>query len=219
MKHRHSLLGACSLVSAGLFAFAFLIGQGRRQEALLILLAGLAGAAALLYLPVQKKKEADKKKREALERDYSQMVTLLSLYMTAGLTLRSSWEEIVKSYEEDKKSGREAVPVYEEMLITWRDIKGGMYEDRAYGAFGRRCCLPPYLRLGGLLETYVRQGNKELLLLLEQEASASLVQALQEVRKKGEKTGTRLLIPLILLFALTLLIVMVPAFMSLKAGL
>ena len=107
--------------------------------------------------------------------------------------------------------------MYEEMLATWRDLKGGMYEDRAYGSFGRRCGRPEYLRLGGLLETYVQQGNKELLLLLEQEASSSLTQALQEVKKKGEQTGTKLLLPLLLLFALTLLIVMVPAMLSMQA--
>ena len=200
----------------GCLVFALLFGQGRKEEALLLLLGGSAVAGALLYYPVQREKEAEKKRRAALSRDYSQMVTLLSLYMTAGLTLRSSWEQLVRRYEADRKNGGPEKPVYEEMLVTWRDLKGGVYEDRAYGAFGRRCGLPEYLRLGGLLETYVQQGNKELLLLLEQEASSSLSQALQEVKKKGEQTGTKLLLPLLLLFALTLLIVMIPAMLSMQ---
>ncbi|MBO4872901.1 MAG: hypothetical protein J5496_05760 [Lachnospiraceae bacterium] len=215
-RNRSYLCAACGL-TAGLLAFAYLFRAERKQEALLLLLASAALAAALLYLPIQRKKEADRKRREALSRDYSQLVTQLSLYMTAGLTLRSSWEQIVRSYEEEKQAGGKTRPAYEEMLATWRDLKGGMYEDRAYGSFGRRCALPEYLRLGGLLETYVQQGNKELLLLLEQEAAASLTQALQEVRKRGEQTGTRLLIPLLVLFALTLLLVMVPAMISVQA--
>lgn len=218
MKRRKSLIWASGGFSAGLLAFSYLYRNGRTEEGLLMLTAGICLAAALLYLPVQRAKEAEKKRRAALDRDYSQMVMLLSLYMTAGLTLRSSWEQLVSNYEEDRKNGADEQTVYEEMLTTWRDLKGGLYEDRAYGAFGRRCGGPEYLRLGGLLETYVQQGNKELLLLLEQEASASLAQALQEIRKRGEQTGTKLLLPLLLLFTLTLLIVMIPAMLSMQAG-
>lgn len=217
MKRDQSLKYGALLIGLGILALGYLTRSGRGQEGLLILLAALAGAGAILYYPIQKAKEAQEERSRLLGRDYSQMVTLLSLYMTAGLTLRSSWEEIVRTYEAEKKSGRPLQPVYEEMLITWRDLKGGLYEDRAYGAFGRRCGRPEYLRLGGLLETYVQQGNKELLLLLEQEASASLGQALQEVKKKGEQTGSKLLIPLLILFALTLLLVMVPAILSMQA--
>ena len=216
MSRSQSFLYAACGFSAGLLAFSYLHKEERDQEALLLLLAGAALAAALLYLPFQRKQEAEKKRREALARDYSQLVTLLSLYMTAGLTLRSSWEQIVRTYEAEKRDGAAIRPAYEEMLNTWRDLKGGMYEDRAYGGFGRRCGLPEYLRLGGLLETYVHEGNKELLPQLEQEAAASLSQALQEVRKKGEQTGTKLLLPLLLLFVLTLLLVMVPALISVQ---
>lgn len=209
---------AALMGAAGLLAFTYLSSRGRSREGLLLMLAGFAGAGALLYLPIQRAQEAREKRKEALARDYSQMVTLLSLYMSAGLTLRSSWEHLVRQYQEDRAQGSGEKVVYEEMLITWRELKGGLYEDRAYGAFGRRCGLPEYLRLGGMLETYVQQGNRELLLLLEQEAAASLTQALQTVRKKGEQTGTRLLLPLLLLFAVTLLMVMVPAMLSMQAS-
>ena len=163
------MLAAAALLSLGLLLLGVLLRQERREEALLMFLLAAAAAGAVLYLPVQRQKEAEEKRREALNRDYSQMVTLLSLYMTAGLTLRSSWEQLVRSDEEDRRRGAKEQPVYEEMLITWRELRGGVYEDRAYGAFGRRCGTPAYLRLGGLLETYVQQGNKELLLLLEQD--------------------------------------------------
>ena len=217
MKRSQALLYASFSLSGGCLAFALLLRADRFREGLLLLLAGTVLAAAMLYYPVQLAREAEKKRQAALSRDYSQMVTLLSLYMTAGLTLRSSWEQLVRNYEEERRNGGREMPVYEEMLATWRDIKGGLFEEQAYGAFGRRCGRPEYLRLGGLLETYVKQGNKELLLLLEQEASSSLAQALQEVRKKGEQTGTKLLLPLLVLFALTLLLVMVPALMSMQA--
>ena len=212
-----SRTSAAAILAVGLLAFGFLLREGRKQEALLLLLAFGTAGAAVLYWPVQKKREEEKKRREALSRDYSQMITLLSLYMAAGLSLRSSWEQLVGRYEEARKAGAKRQPVYEEMLRTWQDLKGGMYESRAYGLFGRRCQTAEYLRLGGLLETYVQQGNKELLLLLEQESAASLHLALQAVRKKGEQTGTKLLLPLLILFGLSLLMVIIPAMMSLQA--
>ena len=51
---------------------------------------------------------------------------------------------------------------------------------------------------------------------LEQEAAASLAMALQNIKKKGEQTGTRLLLPLLLLFGISLLMVMIPALMSMQ---
>ncbi len=216
MKVNKSVCRAAALFGGGLLALGILIRQGRTQEGLLMMLLAAAAAGAVLYWPVQKQKEEKQKRREALTRDYPQMVTLLSLYMTAGLTLRSSWEQLVRQYEEQLAGGGRSQPVYEEMMVTWRELKGGVYEDRAYGLFGRRCGTTEYLRLGGLLETYVQQGNRDLLLLLEQEASTSLTLALQAVKKKGEQTGTRLLIPMMLLFALSLLMVVVPAMLSLQ---
>ena len=209
------LRGACAL-SGGMLLFAWLYRQGKREEALMGIVLGLAGAAALFYLPLQKKKEEAEKRRAALSREYSGLITMLSLYMTAGLSLRSSWERMVRGYEQERKAGAPRREAWEEMLQTWREIRGGEYEERAYGNFGRRCGTAEYLRLGGLLETYVQQGNKELLMQLEQEASASMVMALQNIKQKGEQTSTRLLLPLLLLFGLSLLMVMVPALMSMQ---
>ena len=213
---KESLLRSACILSFSMLCFAALYRQGKSKEALLCVLLGLVCIAALYYLPVQRQKEAEDKRREELGREYSALITMLSLYMTAGLSLRSSWERMVHAYEVERKLTKKNNPAYDEMLKTWREIKGGEYEERAYGNFGRRCGTPEYLRLGGLLETYVQQGNKELLMQLEQEASASLAMALQNVKKKGEQTGTRLLMPLLILFGLSLLMVLVPALMSMQ---
>lgn len=219
MNSKKNCFPAAVCFLAGAAAFSWLYRRGRPADAALMLLAGFGCAAALLYLPVQREKEAGQKRREELTRDYSPLLTMLSLYMTAGLSLRSSWEKMIRSYEEERRKGAAPRPAYEEMLTTWKDIRGGEYEDRAYGAFGRRCGTPEYLRLGGLLETYVLHGNKELLKQLEQEAAASLTVSMQTVREKGERTGTKLLLPILILFGLSLIIVMVPALMSMQTQL
>lgn len=191
---------------------------GKTQSGLLLLLLGLLAGAALLYLPVQQEKTEKEKRLRALQADYAAMVTRLGLYMTAGLSLRSSWERIVRDYQEDRLSGGPEKAVYEEMEITRREILGGVYEDRAYADFGRRCASPEYLRLGSLLETYVQQGNRDLFTLLEQEAAGALSADLMRVKKRGEQAGTLLLLPILILFGLTLMLVVVPAFMQLQTS-
>ncbi len=216
-KKGHVPAAACFL--CGSAAFALLFKGGRTSDATVMLLAGFIGAAFLLYLPLQRKKEQEQRRREELIRDYSPLLTMLNLYMTAGLSLRSSWERMVRQYEEECRKGAPPRAAYEEMKTTWKEIKGGEYEDRAYGAFGRRCGTTEYLRLGGLLETYVQHGNRELLKQMEQEAAASLTVTLQVVREKGERTSARLLLPILLLFGLSLIIVLVPALMSMQTQL
>ena len=205
---------SCGLL--GLAGMVFFFRSGDRQAGLLFLLLGLIAGAALIYLPVQEEKQKKEKRARALQADYAGMVTRLGLYMTAGLSLRSSWEKTVRDYQEDSLADGRERPVCTEMEITRREILGGVYEDRAYADFGRRCQTPEYLRLGSLLETYVQQGNRELFGMLEQEAANALAGDLLRVRKRGEQTGTILLIPILILFAITLLLVAVPAFMQMQ---
>ncbi len=215
-RRKSARRGAVISGAAGLAGLAFALKNGETQTGLLLLLLGAAAASALFYLPVQEEKKAKEKRIRALQADYAGMVTRLGLYMTAGLSLRSSWERTVRDYQEDRFAGGPEKPVYEEMEITRRQILGGVYEDRAYADFGRRCASAEYLRLGSLLETYVQQGNRDLFNLLEQEASNALAGDLMRVKKRGEQAGTLLLIPILILFGLTLLLVVVPAFMQMQ---
>ena len=218
-KRRKSARGAAFICGgAGLAGFGLALNAGDIQTGLLLLLLGAVAAAALLYLPVQEEKQQKEKRIRALQADYAGMVTRLGLYMTAGLSLRSSWERTVRDYQEDRLAGGPEKAVYEEMEITRRAILGGVYEDRAYADFGRRCGTAEYLRLGSLLETYVQQGNRDLFNLLEQEAAGALAGDLMRVKKRGEQAGTLLLIPILILFGLTLLLVVVPAFMQMQTS-
>ena len=215
---RKELREALLCGAAGFLLMLLDFFRGQRSEGLLLLLLSFAAGAALLYLPEQRRKEAAEKRRLELEADYAELIIRLNLSLTAGLSLRSSWEKMVSDYRrEELKSGRKRA-AYEEMSLTQRDLLGGMSEDRAYGNFGRRCGTADYLRLGSLLETYIQEGNRELLRRLSQEAAMSLSVELQQAKRRGDRTASLLLLPIVVLFGLTLLTVMVPAFYSLRAG-
>ena len=181
-----------------------------------VAIVGLAGALACLLLPEQKRREAEKARQKELTADYPELVTQLILWLSAGLTLRSAWEQILREYEE--KQGRREKPqaVYEEMAKTGRELLGGISEESAYAGFGMRCRNAAYLRLSGLLEMHVRQGNKGLRRMLEAETRANIELQLQQVKRRGEELSMKLMLPLMLLFGLTLLIVAAPAWLSIS---
>ena len=104
--------------------------------------------------------------------------------------------------------------VYEEMILTIREMQSGVPEASAYENFGRRCGLPSYIKLGSLLSQNLKKGSKGLTSLLEHEAVLSLEQHKMAVRKMGEKAGIRMLLPMIMMFGVVLVILMVPAFLS-----
>lgn len=215
-RRKRAKTGAILCGILGIAGMAVSFAAGDRQRGLVLLLLGAAAGAAVLYLPAQEERQQKEKRLRALQADYAGMVTRLGLYMTAGLSLRSSWERTVRDYREDREAGGAEKLVYEEMEITRREIMGGVFEDRAYANFGRRCAAPEYLRLGSLLETYVQQGNRELFQALEHEAANALSGDLMRVKKRGEQAGTLLLIPILMLFALTLVLVTAPALMQMQ---
>ncbi|MCD8329586.1 MAG: hypothetical protein LUC27_02700 [Lachnospiraceae bacterium] len=180
----------------------------------MILVLGILAAAALWLLPEQRRREAEQKREKELALSYPELVEYLTVLLGAGLTVRGAWERMTAEYRASReRDGRRRI-LYEEMLLTWNSFGQGVYEEAAYVAFGRRCGLRPYLRLGSLLETNLKKGNKGLLPMLREEAEQAMEERLQLARKLGEEASTKLLFPMMLLFALVLIILIVPAFWS-----
>lgn len=183
----------------------------------LILLMGLA--AAVLYgaeAPLRKN-EQEKKRKELLLLEYSEVVSKLQIYLGAGMTVRTAWERMAEDYQEQRiRNGRKGKkPVYEEILRTCADFGRGISESEAFRQFGRRCGLRPYLKLSSLLEQNRKTGLKNLRQMLEDDVSEAFEERKNLARKQGEEAGTKLLLPMFMLLVIVMVIVVVPAFMSL----
>ena len=110
-------------------------------------------------------------------------------------------------------SGNNTIPIhplYEEMLITCHEIESGVGEARAYERFGERCGLHRYRKFCSLLVQNLRKGTRGLVQLLEQEVSDAFAE------KSGEEAGTKMLFPMMMMFGIIIVIIMVPAFLSLQ---
>jgi hypothetical protein len=97
------------------------------------------------------------------------------------------------------------------MVYTCRELRSGISEGLSYEHFGKRTGLQEYIRLSALLTQNLKRGNSMLLERLREEADKSAEERLQS-KKLGEEAGTKLLVPMVLMLAVVMAIIMVPAF-------
>lgn len=172
---------------------------------------------AFLWAAREKMKEqnAKKQREQLLLLDYSEIVSKFMVFISAGMTIRTAWERIAMGYENTVQGGtRKTRPAYEEMCHTISQLKSGMAESRAYGEFGRRCGLQPYVKLAALLEQNRKTGSKNLKAALELELVAAFEQRKNLAKKLGEEAGTKLLLPLFLMLGVVMVMMVVPAFLA-----
>lgn len=171
--------------------------------------AGLGIGAALFYwfgTEWQQKKEREKK-IAVMEEEYPAIVNKLTLYLGAGLSIGNRWKKIA-----EKGYGKN--PVYEEMLYTSREIEGGASEAAAFENFGKRVGQKHYVKLTALLTQSLQKGNTQLFTTLRQEVTALSEERSAASRRKGEEASTRLLFPMMLMLAMTMVLIMYPAFLA-----
>lgn len=179
-----------------------------------LLLIGPVLAILMRARSASQEKQLKKDREKKLLLDYSEVVSKLQIFLGAGMTIRTAWERIVLDYQKLQERGEEKRPAYEEMLQTYYQIRSGTAEGKAYGEFGRRCMLQPYLKLAGLLEQNRRTGTKNLRYLLQAEMTDAFEQRKNFARRQGEEAATKLLIPLFLMLGVVMVIVVVPAFLT-----
>lgn len=173
-------------------------------------------AALLLWAREQAGgREKEKKREQELLLDYSELVSKLMVFIGAGMTIRNAWERMVKDYEAGCGQGRlKKRAAYEEMRQTYYQLVNGTSEAEAYREFGRRCKLQPYLKLSGLLEQNRKAGTKNLRAILSAEMEDAFELRKNLARKMGEESGTKLLLPLFLMLGIVMVMIMVPAMMT-----
>ncbi len=176
------------------------------------------GALLAIMLPVaqeSRKKEKQKKREERLLLGYPDMVSKLTLLLGAGMTLSGAWIRITENYLKARKNNLiPKQPVYEEMIQTVHEMAGGIGEAQAYERFGRRCGISKYRKLGNILSQNLKKGSQGLSALLESEAGDVFEERKSLARKYGEEAGTKLLLPMMIMFGVVVFIIMVPAVIS-----
>ena len=172
--------------------------------------------AAVFYETEEKeqRKRAREKRERELMRDYPEVVSRLTVFLGAGLTVRGAWEKVVRGYEKSLAEGGRKHAAYEEMREALDRMEKKVPEGKAYQEFGKACGLQPYLKLAGLLEQNRREGTKNLRGTMRLEMASAFEERKNLARKQGEEAGAKLLIPLFLMLGVVMAMVMAPALLS-----
>lgn len=180
-----------------------------------ILLIGAVSAVYLVYREREKVKQKDKRRREELIREYPGMISKFTMLLDTGTTVKNAWEKIVQNYElQREQTGKQTV--YEEMLLSYREMQGGVSEGEAYEKFGKRCGVTIYLKFGAMLAQNLRKGSKGISDILRMEAIQSFENRKSAAKRLGEEAGTKLLMPMVGMLMVVLVMVMVPAFLTMQ---
>ncbi len=187
----------------------------KNYRAVAVLLLGMVGAAMLYESERQKKKEEKKKRERQMSFDYPQMINSFTLFLGSGMTVRNVWRRLAEDYEKQKET-RGTRAVYEEMVYTMREIQDGRPEGECYERFGERCGIQLYRKFGTMLSQNLKKGTRGLTVLLQQEAEEALEERKNMAKQLGEEAGTKMLIPMFLMLAVVLVIIVIPAFLSIQ---
>ena len=180
----------------------------------ILLLGGLL-TVLFLWKEKQDRKEKEQKEKAQMIRDYPDIISKFTLLLSTGMTVKNIWSKIVQSYEEQKAVlGRRIV--YEEMCITHREMQSGIPEAEAYERFGKRCGLAMYMKLGALLSQNVKKGSRGFGEILKLESIQAFENRKRIAKQMGEEASTKLLLPMFGMLAVVMVMVIVPAFLSIQ---
>lgn len=177
----------------------------------IIIIIGLIIGALLFTKQQEELKQQVKERESKLRLGYPELVRQLSLLIGSGITMKGAFQKLENKYLKLRDSGGEIQPVYEEIIIANRQMEQGISQMEALEQWGKRIGLTMYRKLANLLMQNASMGNAGLVSLLEQEELTAMEQRRQLAKKMGEEASTKLLFPMIMLLAVTIMLILLPA--------
>ena len=163
------------------------------------LLASLAFFAAFVVMLKKAKEQQEEmaKRAEQLLMDYPSLIMKFTLLIQAGMTARKVFQKM-----------------YEAIIIMCHEMDSGIAELEAYRRFGERCGQMKYKTFSTILIQNLQKGSHRMADLLEKEALEAWDERKRKARVLGETAATKLLVPMVMMLAVVMAIIMIPAFLS-----
>lgn len=174
---------------------------------------GIIVLAAYAASGISKNKELLQKRNEQLMKDYPELVHKLVLLGYAGVNFKPALSIIVK---DAKASGWADHYVWQEIEAALRAMEQGISEVQAYEMLGRRCAQLPYLKLTTMMIQSLKKGVGGIQQMMSETADEALMMKREQAKNEGEKVGTKLLMPMGIMLAVVLVILIVPAFLTIN---
>ena len=189
-----------------LFVLAFPM-YGLANTILATVVVMLFAAVAYYYFGTTTEQRITKRSEEMLS-DFSNVVSKLALLTNAGMIMREAWEEVAYTGEST---------LYIEMQKAVDEMHNGVSEVDALFNFGTRCIIPEIKKFTSTIVQGIIKGNSELTIMLQEQSKEVWALKKQNVRRQGEKAASKLMIPIMIMFAGILIMIIIPIFSNLGA--
>ncbi len=204
------LLANCiSLLTLGA-GISFLLGAlllftGDLLKGLAVALGGAVVFFIIGYLPVDDIRDRLKKRQDEMTREFPRVVSKLALLVSAGMEVLPAWDQV-------SQSG--TTPLYIQMRQVNEEVRNGISPVAAFENFIQSCNTKETSKLAASIMQNLTKGNDEIGAFLRTLSKESWDSRKHNARRAGELAGSRLLFPMLLMFAGILILVMVPVVMS-----
>ena len=158
------------------------------------------GGGLILYLDLTLRDKLTARRQEIIL-DLPQVLSKLTLLVNSGMVLRDAWKKV-------SITGERAL--YQEMQNTNLEMENGVMEINAYRNFAERCNVKEVRKFTSLIIQNLNKGNEELAYFMKDLSDEMWEVKKNEVKQKGEKANSKLLLPMMMIFIGILLMVMVP---------
>lgn len=212
-KARHLLAQLLSYPIIGVaLTFALgtmLLAAGQLTPGLGVMLGGTILVLVLVYAMYDEVGDQVNKRREAISRQFPNVVSKLALLVTSGMIMDKAWRQTAESQE---------LELYQEMRRTANELDNMVKPATAYANFIDRCNTKETTKLASAIIQNQSKGNAEIGFLLKNMAHEAWQERRHMAKRDSEAANSKLMIPTMLLFGTILIILMVPValnFMSL----
>ena len=160
----------------------------------------IVGGLLILYLDLALFDKLTARRQEILL-DLPQVLSKLTLLVNSGMVLRNAWKRVSITGER---------VLYQEMQNTNLEMENGVAEIDAYRNFAERCNVKEIRKFTSLIIQNLNKGNEELAYFMKDLSDEMWEVKKSQVKQKGEKANTQLLLPMMLILIGILIMVMVP---------
>jgi len=197
----YPIIGVAGILALG----ASLIGAGNRAAGLAVLGIGTVLVLVMTYAIYDELRDKVKKRREAISRQFPNVVSKLALLVTSGMIMARAWKETAYSQDSD---------LYLEMRKTSDELDNLVSPESAYSNFINRCNTKETAKLASAIMQNLSKGNAEIGKLLKDMAREAWQERRHMAKRDAEKANSKLMIPTMLLLLAVLVLLMVPVAMN-----
>lgn len=180
---------------------ACLMAVGKKMPGIMVSLIGTMLVVVLVYALYDELGDQLNKRRDAISRQFPNVVSKLALLVTSGMIMDRAWRETAESQE---------LELYQEMRKTSEELSNLVDPTTAYSNFIDRCNTKETTKLASAIIQNLSKGNSEIGKLLKSMASEAWQERRHTAKRDSEAANSKLMIPTMLLFVAIMVMIMVP---------